>query len=61
MAGAKHISYGWHTLTILAYDKERNVSSKSVLVYHARPHTQRARRHKKRHRPAHKSSHSAAR
>jgi hypothetical protein len=35
--GAKHIPYGWHTLTFLAYDKERNVSETSVLVYHARP------------------------
>ncbi len=35
--GAKHIPYGWHTLTFLAYDKERNVSQTSVLVYHARP------------------------
>jgi hypothetical protein len=34
---AKHISYGWHTLTFLAYDKERNVSQTSILVYHARP------------------------
>jgi hypothetical protein len=34
---AKHISYGWHTLTFLAYDKEKNVSQTSILVYHARP------------------------
>ncbi len=37
--GAKHISYGWHTLTFLAYDKENNVSQTSVLVYHAAPGT----------------------
>ncbi len=35
--GAKHISYGWHTLTFLAYDKERNVSQTSVMIYHAAP------------------------
>ncbi len=35
--GAKHIPYGWHTLTFLAYDKERNVSQASIEVYHARP------------------------
>jgi len=36
--GAKHISYGWHTLTFLAYDKERNVSSVSIRIYHRPPH-----------------------
>jgi hypothetical protein len=35
--GAKHISYGWQTLTFLAYDKENNVSQTSVEVYHAKP------------------------
>jgi hypothetical protein len=35
--GAKHIPYGWHTLTFLAYDKERNVSQVSIEIYHARP------------------------
>jgi hypothetical protein len=35
--GAKHIPYGRITLTFLAYDKERNVSSVSIVVYHARP------------------------
>ncbi|MGO9322625.1 MAG: cellulase family glycosylhydrolase [Solirubrobacteraceae bacterium] len=35
--GAKHIPYGRLTLTFLAYDKERNVSSASITVYHARP------------------------
>lgn len=57
--GAKHISYGWHTLTIMAFDKELNVSSASVLVYHAAPRTQ-VRRHKKHHRSGHRSSHKAA-
>ena len=41
--GAKHIPYGRITLTFLAYDRERNVSSVSVVVYHARP--KRKRRH----------------
>jgi cellulase (glycosyl hydrolase family 5) len=41
--GAKHIPYGRLTLTFLAYDKERNVSSVSISVYHARP------KHKHRH------------
>ena len=43
--GAKHISYGWHTLTILAYDKQRNVSQTNIQIYHA---------------PAGSASHSAA-
>jgi hypothetical protein len=38
---AKHISYGWHTLTFLAYDKENNVSRTSIRVYHARPRSER--------------------
>jgi len=55
--GAKHIPYGWHTLTFLAYDKERNVSQKSVLVYHARPgskHGAAAAAHKKKHKRRHR-------
>jgi hypothetical protein len=35
--GAKHIPYGWLTLTFLAYDKENNVSHTSITIYHARP------------------------
>jgi hypothetical protein len=35
--GAKHISYGRHTLTFLAYDKQRNVSQVSFTIYHFRP------------------------
>jgi hypothetical protein len=38
--GAKHIPYGWHTLTFLAYDKQRNISQASIRIYHARPHRQ---------------------
>jgi hypothetical protein len=32
--GAKYLSAGKHVLTFLAYDKERNVSRKSVAFYH---------------------------
>jgi hypothetical protein len=42
--GAKHIPYGWHTLTFIAYDKENNVSETSIRIYHARP---KARHHGK--------------
>jgi hypothetical protein len=40
--GAKHIAYGRHTLTILAYDKQRNVSRVSITIYHRPPKHQRA-------------------
>ncbi len=40
--GARSLSYGKHVLTFLAYDKQNNVSTVKVLVYHAR----QARRHK---------------
>jgi Cellulase (glycosyl hydrolase family 5) len=43
--GAKHIPYGWHTLTFLAYDKEKNVSETSLRIYHARPKPKHRRRH----------------
>ncbi len=35
--GARKISYGRHTLTFLAYDRQNNVSQVSVSIYHARP------------------------
>ena len=35
--GAKHISLGRHTLTFLAYDKQRNVSRVSFTIYHDPP------------------------
>jgi hypothetical protein len=35
--GAKHISFGRHTLTFLAYDKQRNVSRVSFTIYHLPP------------------------
>jgi len=60
--GAKHIPYGWHTLTITAYDKERNVSSTSIAFYHARPAgARRHSRRKGRHKHGHKASHKAGR
>ncbi len=43
--GAKHIPYGRHILTFLAYDKERNVSSVSIVIDHTRP----GHRHKHHH------------
>jgi hypothetical protein len=43
--GAKHIPYGWHTLTFLAYDKENNVSQASIRIYHARPKAKRRGKH----------------
>jgi hypothetical protein len=33
--GAKHISLGRHTLTVLAYDKERNVSRRTITIVHS--------------------------
>jgi hypothetical protein len=32
--GARHISSGRHTLTFLAYDRERNVSQASLTIFH---------------------------
>jgi Cellulase (glycosyl hydrolase family 5) len=43
--GAKHIPYGWHTLTFVAYDKENNVSRTSIRIYHARPKPKRRHSH----------------
>lgn len=42
--GAKHISLGRHTLTVLAYDKERNVSKRSITIVH-----KGAKHHRKHH------------
>jgi hypothetical protein len=54
--GAKHIPLGRHTLTFLAYDKERNVSQVSITIIHLAPaarhsrrHAGRSRRHRRRH------------
>ncbi|MEA2637910.1 MAG: polysaccharide biosynthesis protein PslG [Chloroflexota bacterium] len=47
--GAKHIAYGRHVLTFLAYDKRLNVSHVSVAIYHARPKTTPSRHRRKRH------------
>jgi hypothetical protein len=43
--GAKHIPYGWHTLTIVAYDKQNNVSETSIRIYHARASRRRRHQH----------------
>jgi Cellulase (glycosyl hydrolase family 5) len=51
--GAKHIPYGRHTLTFLAYDKEQNVSSVSITVYHSRPKHGRPKHGHRHHRKHH--------
>jgi hypothetical protein len=43
--GAKHIAYGRHTLTFLAYDKQRNVSQRSITIIHTKPKPKRHRHH----------------
>jgi hypothetical protein len=43
--GAKHIAYGRHTLTFLAYDKQRNVSHRSITIIHTKPKRKHRRRH----------------
>jgi hypothetical protein len=47
--GAKHIRFGRHTLTFLAYDRMRNVSQRSITIIHARPHVKRKPRHHVKH------------
>jgi hypothetical protein len=50
--GAKHIPFGRHTLTFLAYDRERNVAEMSVTIYHqprSAHNTANKHRHGKRH------------
>jgi hypothetical protein len=37
-SGARHISLGHHTLTILAYDKLKNVSRVNVSIMHLPEH-----------------------
>jgi Cellulase (glycosyl hydrolase family 5) len=54
--GAKHISFGRHRLTILAYDKQRNVSETTITIVHTHPakkHRRHARKHARRHRRGH--------
>ena len=43
--GAKHITFGRHVLTFIAYDKQRNRSRVSIAVYHARPLPKHRRKH----------------
>jgi hypothetical protein len=43
--GAKHISLGRHTLTVFAYDKERNVSERSITIVHKAAKRHRRRSH----------------
>ncbi len=39
--GAKHIPYGRHRLTFLAYDRQMNISQRSITIFHARPRKHR--------------------
>jgi hypothetical protein len=48
--GAKHVSHGWHTLTILTYDKMHNVSQVTVRVFHGRIGGAKPRKHARKHR-----------
>jgi hypothetical protein len=71
--GAHHISFGRHTLTIVAYDRQRNVAETSITIIHvpkgsrvsfstgsgAGSRTRAARPHKSRRR--HRRTHSARR
>lgn len=41
--GAKHISLGRHILTVLAYDKERNVSKRTLVIVHKAAHRHKHR------------------
>jgi len=51
--GAKHISYGWHTLTFIAYDKENNVSETSIRIDHTAPKRPRSKHGRSAKRPRH--------
>jgi hypothetical protein len=44
--GAKHIAFGKHTLTFLAYDKQRNVSETSIAIEHVHVTKKKAKKHK---------------
>jgi hypothetical protein len=54
--GAKHISFGAHTLTFLAYDKQRNVSRTTITIFHGKP-AAKVRRHAKHHARRHAKRH----
>ncbi len=43
--GAKHVSLGRHTLTFLAYDRERNISRRSITIVHTRAGSRHRRHH----------------
>ena len=56
--GAHHISFGRHTLTFIAYDRQRNVSETSITIVHvasgARAHKSKHRRRRSRSKHHHK-------
>jgi hypothetical protein len=58
--GAKHIPMGRHLLTILAYDKEGNVSERSLIVYHGVGPAGAAHRKSKRKGKRHSHHHAGA-
>ncbi len=58
--GAKHISLGRHTLTFVAFDRQRNISQVSLTIFHGGSSGKASNKHKtkrnkhKRHRSRHK-------
>jgi hypothetical protein len=43
--GAKHISLGRHTLTFMAYDRQRNISRVSLTIFHGGSSGQASAKH----------------
>jgi Cellulase (glycosyl hydrolase family 5) len=66
--GAKNISPGWHTLTVLGYDKQRNISQVNLSIFHgsaagasgAGHHVSRKHKHKAKRRHKHRNAARAA-
>jgi hypothetical protein len=54
--GAKHISLGRHTLTFVAYDRQRNISQVSLTIFHGGSAGHASKKHKKH--KKHKRRHS---
>ena len=48
--GAKHISLGRHTLSFVAFDRQRNLSETSVTIVHAAMHRRHAKKRRHHHR-----------
>jgi hypothetical protein len=43
--GAKHLSFGRHRLTIVAYDKQNNVTQRTIVIVHTHPKPRKHHRH----------------